>query len=262
MKKNNFSLSGMSTPNTIYFIGDKYSVEVNTKTGFMAINKNTMPKSGFVEFIMKIPIIRGMFMFFYVFFFILSDFFRSLVKQKPVFIAIQIIIFGTVFYFLRNVSPSAHPVVAKGVSAVAWVVLAFFYMIMFLFLYTARTNHSIEHKVIGAYDKEKNLNLRVIKKQPKENPRCGGVIVAWLLVLYAGYWLITGKGPLFITTTILFSLAYELARLARTHKFFYMPGFYLQKLTTSKKMPLVAVKRAQKAVLMLVRKERQPVRTR
>jgi uncharacterized protein YqhQ len=247
-------------------MGDKYSIEVNTKTGSMFISKNAIRKSGVTNTIMKIPLIRGLYMFFYVIFFLISDSLRDLFK-KPVRAAIFIMFFGGLLIFMRYVSPAEHPVVAKGVQTIMWTVMGLVYALLFLFLYTARTNHSIEHKVIGAYDKTKSLNLRTIKKQPKEHPRCGGVLVAWFFILYGIYFMVMGNAPSsIIITWILFSIGYELARLAGREgivgKIFFTPGYYLQKLTTSKKIPLDRLKRGQNALRTLLHKEKQKVNMR
>lgn len=262
----NYSLSGMSTPNMIYFIGDKYSIELNTITGKSLINKNAITKSGLTSLIMKIPLIRGAYLLLYTVLFMINDFLKSIMKLRPIRLAYLIILIGSFFYFLKNVSPQDHPGIATGINLIAGGLLVFIFTFFILFLYSARTNHSIEHKVIGAYDKERNLCLRTIKKQPKEHPRCGGVLVAWYLILYAAFMITTGKEPLLGTTIIIFSTGYELARLAGIRgivgQTFFMPGYLLQKLTTSKEIPLHVLKRAQKAAITLLRKERQIVSTR
>ena len=243
MKTNKkINLAGMSFPESITFIGNEGSSVVDTNDYklppmYIKDKSYTLYKK-----VRNIPIIRG-----YTF---LIDLFLSMIRalfKNVLLLFLLIIILSFVFLQPKEVvvTKETKPGPLSGVIPdVFWDKYFFdiaFFGFLIIFVFLATKNHAAEHKAISAYETSQNLSLNNIRSQPKENCRCGTVLVVW-------YWILALPLSLFLDTTkisslvslfifmTVFSLAYEIFRLAKredkTGKFIYFPGWLGQKLTT------------------------------
>ena len=217
---NKISLAGMSFPQSILFINDDSSVTVNTKDITEKIEYENKPKIfKTYQYVKKIPFIRGPAALFDVIF-------NALIKNKKYLLILCAVLIYNFF------APSVEQV-SRG-----WFWDNYFSIIVMIgiivYLFYATKNHGAEHKVISAFEDNQDLSLANIKKQPKENKRCGTVLVVWFFT--ADFLLSFILLPSFISTIISFSLAYEIFLLARNNnllgKISYSLGWLGQKITT------------------------------
>ena len=242
MKGKVVNLAGMSFPESINFFGNKGTAEVNT-VDFKLPPTYTKEKSfSLYRVVKKFPLIRG--------YAVLIDLIMSIIKsifKSPLAIFAFLAILA--FMFLRPeeivITHEVRPGVLSNIipdnfwSQYFFDIALFGFLIIFVFL--ATKNHAAEHKAISAYETNQNLSLKNIKLQPKENCRCGTVLVVWfwILTLPLTFFLHTIGTSSLITALLQitgFSFAYEIFNLARRKdkigKIIYFPGWLGQKLTT------------------------------
>ena len=222
MKKAN--LSGMSFPNLITLFNDSGYVEVFPKEKEVQYlpSKN---KFSLYEKTRKIPFIRGF-----------TSIIDMMIKLVDYLWNKKRILFGVIFIVIYLIfSPNQEEKVKSF-----WDYYIGFGLWMFIvsLLFLATKNHSAEHKVISAYDSNQDLSIKNIEKQPKENRRCGTVLVMWFLTLKLFIYTITGIDEGLFDLLVIFPIAYELFLLARRKGFignvFYSVGWLGQKITTRK----------------------------
>lgn len=101
--------------------------------------------------------------------------------------------------------------------------------------------HGAEHKVISAYENGEELNVENVKKYSRFHPRCGTsflILVVLLSIVFfsifkSDIWLYKILLRI-IAFPILAGIIYEFLKLEKTRyfKFIFLPGLWLQKLTT------------------------------
>lgn len=101
--------------------------------------------------------------------------------------------------------------------------------------------HGAEHKVIAAYEKGDELTIENAKKYSRFHPRCGTSFLILVVLLSIVFFSIFKSDIWFykvllriIAFPILAGIIYELLKLEKTKyfKFIFLPGLWLQKLTT------------------------------
>lgn len=101
--------------------------------------------------------------------------------------------------------------------------------------------HGAEHKVISAYENGEELNVENVKKYSRFHPRCGTSFLILVVLLSIVFFSIF-KSDIWlykillrvIAFPILAGIIYEFLKLEKTRyfKFIFLPGLWLQKLTT------------------------------
>lgn len=238
MKKKVADLAGMSTPENITFFGEDGTSEVDT------IDFKNPPRyykdKTFTLFkkVKNIPIIRG----YAVLFEIILSFLRFLFKNKLWLVLAFIILFVTFFkpemiVISKEVKPGPLSNIIPNIFWDEYFFPLATYSIILTFIFFATKNHAAEHKAISAYDTTQNLSIKNIKIQPKENRRCGTVLVVWMLILSIPLFFVDFGSLIdtFLQATT-FSLGYEVFLLARRKDKIgdvtYSLGWLGQKLTT------------------------------
>ncbi len=101
--------------------------------------------------------------------------------------------------------------------------------------------HGAEHKIIAAYEKGDELTIENAKKYSRFHPRCGTSFLILVVLLSIVFFSIFKSDIWFykvllriIAFPILAGIIYELLKLEKTKyfKFIFLPGLWLQKLTT------------------------------
>ena len=242
MKGKVANLAGMSFPESINFFGNEGFSEVDT-TDYKLPPKYAKDKHyTLYKKVKKFPIIRGYAVLIDLFFLMIRALFKNVL-----WIFLLIILLSFVFLQPKEVvvTKEIKPGLLSGiVPDVFWDKYFFdiaFFGFLIIFVFLATKNHAAEHKAISAYETNQDLSLKNIQSQPKENCRCGTVLVVW-------YWILALPLSLFLNTTEIsspislfifmttFSFAYEIFNLARREdkigKIIYFPGWLGQKLTT------------------------------
>lgn len=229
-------LGGMSLPEVIYFFSENGTSEVDMKNyQNVPFYEKVSERSLFYK-LRRVPFIRGIAAYIGLIYSLLKQIWKN--KLWLVVIASTLI-----YIFLSPKSKTVYEApsgIAAVIPAIFWEKYFFgiaFYTIIIIFIFMARKNHAAEHKVISAYETKQDLSLSNIKMQPKENRRCGTVLVVWYLILIIPF-MFTTFGQLIdaITSMLGFSISYEIFLLARKRNgignFVYFFGWLGQKLTT------------------------------
>lgn len=251
--KEKFDVGGMSSHLGIEFIGNKYLSHIDIKKNKVSVGENIFYSSfSILKFIKKIPFIRGIVMVIIALISAVHRYFKKNPMWGFIFVAI---LFFIIFYPSTPVEQ-----VSKGFF---WdnYLLFLFITIIAASIYSVRRNHSIEHKIISAFENGRDLSLEHIKKQSKENRRCGGVLVAWAIIFAIGLRIWVGGDFNMLLDFAIISIAYEFFRLARLKgiigNIFYAPGFLIQKITTSNNIKDEDILKAREAMIQLLKKEDQ-----
>ena len=238
MKKKVADIAGMSFPESINFFGDNGISEVDT-TDFKLPPRYTKDRPyGLYKKVKNIPLIRG--------YAVLVDLFLSIIKtifKNVLWLFVFVVIFSFVFLQPEKVvvTEETKPGLLSGIIPdTFWGEYFFdiaFFGFLIIFVFLATKNHAAEHKAISAYETSQNLSLNNIRSQPKENCRCGTVLVVWVLILSIPLFFVDFGSLIntfFQATT--FSFGYEIFLLARRKDLIgdivYTPGWLGQKLTT------------------------------
>ena len=231
-KNKTLDLAGISHPGSITFFGEEGQAEVDTEDLKIPPRYVKERSHCLYSIFKKIPVIRG--------YAVIFDLLFEMLKNKWIILVI-------LFFIGISLSPK-EVVIQKEIipGPLSFIIPDVFWdnyfftiaiwLIVITYLFLATKNHAAEHKVISAYEDSENLTIKNIKKQPKENRRCGTVLVVWFFVLslpmfYENNFLI----EIFLQMTF-FSFAYEVFRLARRRdtigNIVYSLGWLGQKLTT------------------------------
>lgn len=222
LQNKKIELTGISFPKQIMFASDDYSVSFNPHNLSETIElEKDNRKINLYRQVKNIPLIRGMAL-------LLEMLLSFLIRNK--FLSMGII--GIIIYI------SFSPENTFNSKSLFWdnYLKVLLYGGVLVYIFSAFKNHGAEHKVISAYDTNNDLTMENIKKQPKENRRCGTVLVVWLYAISLPLrYLVGGDYPLFYTL-IIFGFAYEICLLARRKDFIgnlcYSIGWMGQKITT------------------------------
>lgn len=227
----------MSTPETITFFGDNGDCTVDT-VDFKSPPYYTKSKPyALTKHVKNIPLIRG--------YTVIVDIFINIIKmifkRKLWLFLIGIFLFS--FFFKPQVIVEVKEIKPSPLSSLIpssfwdyWLTIAL-YSFVLIYVFLATRNHAAEHKAISAYDINQDLSIKNINNQPKENRRCGTVLVVWFLLLSLPLFLFSfSRGIETFLQFTAFSFAYELFILARRNDkigaFFYSLGWLGQKFTT------------------------------
>lgn len=227
----------MSSPSSITFFGDKGECEVDTIDHNLPPKYTTSKPYRLTKHVKNIPIIRGYTLMVDLIFQLI----RLIFTNKLWLLVLGIVLFTT--FFKPEVVIEIKEVKSSPLTSIIpyqfwdhWVPIAL-YLLVLGFVFLATKNHAAEHKVISAYENNQNLSLRNINLQPKENRRCGTVLIVWFLVISAPIFFlpINEWAKNFLQFTA-FSFAYEIFQLARRDdtigQLVYSLGWLGQKLTT------------------------------
>lgn len=226
MKQKTANLSGMSFPYSISLLTDSGgSVEIDTQDKNEHIRYSKRSSWSVYKYVKDIPFVRGLILLLE-----LITKFLMYLWSKKLFLFIGILVLGYILFAPRNEVIDTTP---PNFFWDNYIGLGY-YSFLIIFIFIARKNHGAEHKVISAYETSQNISLKNIKKQPKENRRCGTVLVMWMLVFLIPLDIFNIDIP--FTFFIVFMVAYELFLLARKRNIFgniaYSIGWLGQKLTT------------------------------
>lgn len=216
-------ISGISTPFGIHFIGPTKSMQFNNNGEYKITDSSN---SDFLYFLDDIPFLRGIKLIF--------NYVISTVKE---FTRLNIFLGVFIFYgFFQLLFINRSEV--EYTTLPFWVTLVVF-LVVFLFFYYTRENHAIEHKMIGAHCNPGDMTYHDVTVCPKENVRCGGVLLPFIFLLahlFNTYFVL----PYVIQGLIVISISVECFYMARFDNFvgklFYLPGYLIQKLTTTNKI--------------------------
>jgi len=203
--------------------------------------------------ISHIPVVRG----FYFLFTTIYNFALKLLKEnKPMLLLFVGLAAYSIFGPRFASGASTGFFWDNFISIIVW-------LMIILFVYAARKHHSIEHKLISTYQKGLEPTLENVKAQPSHNPRCGGVLLAWVLILHPLLRVFTSLDG-FALTFVLVLLGYEGLMLANMQnplgKLFYLPGYLLQLLATSRKLSDEDIEKFRKPFAVFVIEEVKYIR--
>jgi len=151
-----------------------------------------------------------------------------------------------------------------GLIRVAIFVLYILIISLFSDVKTLFQYHGAEHKAVNAYESEKKMDYKTVRKYTTLHPRCGTMfifivlllsIILFSLIIWDQWYIRLGSRIVLIP--VIASISYELLKLGDKHrdniflKIMTYPGLLLQKITTrepSKKQIEVAVKALQAVV--------------
>lgn len=234
--KKKLDIGGMSFPDQINFFGENGSVEIDTHNYENKPNYEKDKPYSLFKRVNKIPFIRGYAMIID----LVYQFLKSIFKNVLSLLLFLLVIFYVFF------APQTSKIVTKSGPLSNIVPDAFwtgpylsigFISLVVVWLFLATKNHGAEHKCISAYTTTQNLSYNTLKSQPKENRRCGTVLVVWVYILAIPLLFINTKGitSIFLQLTV-FSIGYEIFRLASKEtpigNFIYFFGWLGQKITT------------------------------
>jgi len=248
---------GVSTPMGITFQGEKYGVNWS-REGSSVYKLGVSRSNSFVRLLRKIPFVRGLFMLSLIIF---EMFYSIYWKKKSNLLILIVALVGV--NFLINLVPfgtETEVVISAGFNIFAIVLVLVIFLVFGYFIYKSRGNHSIEHKVIGAYDRTGDVKIDDVINEPCEHPRCGGNLVAWFFLVDFIVFLVLPPFNEWLKFLLIIAIGYELGLMACWKGWFgklmFVPGWLIQKLTTTNNVNVDDLKSARKAFLKLLDYER------
>ena len=239
MKNKILNVAGMSTPDSISFFGDNGDCLVDT-VDFKSPPRYTKIKPyTLIKKVKNIPIIRG----YAIIIDMIINLIKVLFKYKLWLVVIGVVLFT--LFFRPETVVEIKEVKETPLSSLIphqfwdyWMNIAL-YLIILVYIFLATKNHAAEHKAISAYELKQDLSITNIKSQPKENRRCGTVLVVWFLIISIPLFFFNFNIPGWLNNILqltAFSFSYEIFLLARRDdaigKIVYSAGWLGQKLTT------------------------------
>ena len=237
MKEKIANLAGMSFPESISFFGEGGSVSIDTKNHEDKPRYEKEKPYSLFRRVNKIPFIRGYAMVIDIIYQLLKGLFKN----------IPFLLLFLFLFFYSFFAPETSKIITKqgplsGIIPDTFWTGPFlsigFFSIIVIWLFLATKNHGAEHKCISAYETTQNLSYNTLKSQPKENRRCGTVLVVWVYIIAIPIFLfvdVKGLLSLLLQLTV-FSVGNEIFRLARNKtpigNFIYFFGWLGQKITT------------------------------
>lgn len=236
-------IGGMSSPDGIRIDGRTHTLFVQNNGSYRLCEVKDRDNK-FRRVMRKIPFIRGIYGLIDIFRSMFSDLFRNMSKRQKILavgfvgllcgISFSKISFGFGSTTLGAIFPPGWA--QFTFASIAGIITAVVILVLLIFLYATRGNHSTEHKFIYAYLQEKDITSSEISQQKKEHPRCGGTLVAYLLPLGLASDIILGN--MWWSWIVIWAVSHELFLLAQKPgtmgAIFSFPGLLVQKLTTKK----------------------------